>query len=140
MTDHFTAVETAIYSQLTSTAGTALWVARVYAEQVPEGATLPYLLFFNVVGQDDNDMQKRALHFTYQVEVWAADQPNGIAGLTQARQGAGYIDTAFHHQTLTVSGYTNYWTVCTGFIRSVENVSGKQIYRRGREVEIRLSS
>lgn len=132
MTDHFTAVETALYSQLTSTAGTVLWVARVYAEQVPEGAALPYVLFFSVASSDDNNSPQRALHFLYQVELWADNQ-------TQARQGSGYIDQAFHHQTLTVSGYTNYWTACTGFIRSVENVSGKQIYRRGREIDLRLS-
>lgn len=135
MTDIFTAVETAIYSQLTSTAGTVLWGTRVYAGQARDQVTLPYVLFFNVSGGDDNDSPHRKISLTYQVEIWTA----GSAAETQARQGSGYIDDAFHHQTLTVSGFTNHWCVCTSVISSVENVNGLVVYRRGRDVDIRLS-
>lgn len=132
VTADFTVIETGLYSKLTTTAGTALWAARVYADQAPDQAAAPYVRFFHVGGGDDNNNPAGSFDVDYQVECWSTSLP-------QARQGMTYINAALHHQTLTLSGATNYWTVQRDLIRSVENVAGVQWYRRGATYQIKGS-
>lgn len=136
VTADFTAIETGIFSALSTSAGTVFWgagtAARVYADQVIAGAALPYVLFFYVSGGDDNANPAGSFDVEYQVECWGT-------AISQARQGMTYINQALHHQTLTISGATNFWTVQRGLIRSVENDGGKQFYRRGATFQIRGS-
>lgn len=133
MTDVFTLVETALYSKLTTSPGTALYGSRVYSEQAPLGAGLPYLLYYLLNGGDDNDCPDRSLTLTYHVECIALTQAD-------ARAGAGYIDTALHHQALTITGFTAYWVVMGGLFRQVDNVEGKQFWRRGGNCQINISA
>lgn len=135
MTDIFKVLETGIYSKLTTTAGTAFWgagtAARVYADQAPESASLTnYVVFFHVGGGYENTNPVDSLDVRYQVECWGTV-------LANARTGSGYINTALHHQTLSITGFTNFWLVQEELIRSVENVEGVQWYRRGGTYRIR---
>lgn len=134
VTADFTAIETGLFSKLSAAAGTVLWGAgtavRVYAEQAPALTTAPYVIFFHVAGGDENMNPAGSFDVIYQVECWA----NVLA---QARQGQTYINAALHHQTLTISGATNFWTVQQDLIRSVENVDGKQFWRRGATFQFR---
>lgn len=130
ITADFTAIETGIYSKLTTAAGTAIWGTRVFANQGTAAVTYPYVNFFYVSGGDDNQNPAGSFDVEYQVECWGTV-------LSQARQGHTYINQALHHQTLTISGATNFWTVQRGLISSVENVDGKQIWRRGATYQIR---
>lgn len=133
----FAAIETGLYSKLGTSGGTVLWgstagTARIYADQAKADATAPYVVFFLVSGGDENDHAAGSFDVRYQVECWSTV-------VSQARSGATYIQQALHHQTLTISGCTNFWTVQTRLVRSVENVDGVQWYRRGGEYQIRGS-
>lgn len=133
----FAAIETGIYSKLSTSGGTALWggtagTVQVYADQASAKAVAPYVVFFYVAGGDENVNPSGSFDVRYQVECWST-----VVGT--ARSGATYIQQALHHQTLTISGCTNFWTVQTRLVRSVENVDGVQWYRRGGEYQIRGS-
>jgi hypothetical protein len=136
VTFDFTAVETGIYSKLSTAAGTVLWgagtAARVYADQAPQGAADPYLVFLYAGGGDENLNPAGSFDVLYQVECWSRT-------LSQARLGMTYINAALHYKTLTIAGVTNFWTAQQGLIRSVENVEGVQWYRRGATYQIRGS-
>lgn len=143
VTFDFTVVETGIFARLTNTAGTALWGSRVYADQAPGTVTAPYVVFFHVGGADDNENPAGSFDVLYQVECW------GTAGQPQVRQAAAYINQAMLGSALTLNGTataggtvygaTNYLTLQEDVIRSVENVDGKQYYRRGATYRIRGS-
>lgn len=128
---NFTIIETGLYSKLTSAAGTVLWGTRVYADQAPAAPTFPYLVFFHVAGGEENVNPAGSFDVLYQVECWGTV-------LSDARSGQAYLGSALHHQTLSLAGgYTNFWTVQQDFIRTVENVEGKQYWRRGATYRIR---
>lgn len=132
VTADFTAIETGLFSKLTNTPGTALWSGRVYVDQAPGTVTLHYVRYFHVAGGDENNNPAGSFDVDYQVECWSTV-------LGTARQGATYINAALHHQTLTISGATNFWTVQRSLVRSVENVEGIQWYRRGAVYQIKGS-
>lgn len=127
-----TAVETGLYGALSTGAGTAFFGTRIYAEQAPAGATLPYVRFSLISGGDEQLTPDRSINLMYQVECWAATQAD-------ARTGAGYLESALNHVPITVSGYTVFWQGIEGWISDVENVEGKQYWRRGFEVRINAS-
>jgi hypothetical protein len=134
VTADFTAIETGLFSKLSTASGTVLWgagsAARVYADEAVAGAAIPYVRFFLVGGGDENLNPAGSFNVVYQIECWGT-------ALSQTRQGATYINAALHHQTLTISGATNYWTVQRDLVRSVEDIDGKQYYRRGGTYQIR---
>lgn len=127
---NFTIIETGLYSKLSTSAGTVLFGTRIYADQAPASVTYPYILFFHVGGGEENLNPQGSFDVLYQVECWGT-------ALADARNGQAYAGSALHYQTLTFSGHTNFWTEQQDFIRSVENVDGKQIYRRGATYRIR---
>ncbi len=132
VTADFTAIETGIYNKLTSAAGTALWGTRVYADQAPAAPTFPYVIYTYASGSDENVNPAGSFDVEYQVECWGT-------ALSQARSGMTYINAALHHQTLTITGTSNFWTVQRGLISTVENVDGRQFWRRGAVYQIRGS-
>jgi hypothetical protein len=141
VTFDFTIVETALYSRLTNTAGTALWGTRVYVDQAPALATAPYVLFLQAGGGDENENPAGSFDVLYQVECW------GTVSVAQTRLGAAYINQAMLGSALTfngtataggtVYGATNFRTQQEDVIRSVENVDGKQFFRRGATYRLR---
>lgn len=133
----FTVIETGLFSKLSTAAGTVLWgagtAARVYSQQAPAGVlagTVDYVVFFNVGGGDENSNPAGSFDVDYQVECWSPL-------LSNARAGHTYIKAALHYQALTFVGSTNFWTVQKDLISTVENVEGKQWWRRGAVFQIR---
>lgn len=127
-----TDLETAIYSKLTTTGGTALYANRVYPLQAPQDAALPYVIVTYVAGGDTNESPSRVVDMVYQITAWAADQPT-------ARQIADALESALHNQSLTISGWNHIATTQEGLLADVETEGMQQYWMRGAEYRIRAS-
>ena len=92
-------IDTALYTKLTTTGGTAVYGTRVYAVQAPQGtvAPMPYVVFSHIAGGDLNMSPSRIVDVRYQVDCWAESQ-------VVAKQMASYVEAALHEQPLTVNG------------------------------------
>lgn len=126
----------AIYNKLITSAGTALWSNRVYKDQAPESAIIgnqPFLVFNYVAGGPLNVSPTRIEDLRFDVKCISPTVSN-------AETGADYIDSAFHNQTLTVSGFTNWATTVIGEISMVDNTEGRQDWIKGKQIRLRLSS
>jgi hypothetical protein len=127
----------AIFAKLTSSAGTALWGTRVFDRQASESViaagTVVYTVYSYVAGGQLNVQTTDMEDLRFDVRC-IAPTPQ------QSKQGADYIASAFHKQTLTVNGWTNWATTVIGEISQVENDEGKQSWIDGKQVRIRLSS
>ena len=126
------AIEAAINSKLTTTAGTALWGQRVYYGQAPGTVSPPYVVFQHVSGGDANMMPSRVIDELFQVVFWTNDAQ-------QARTGGDYIETALRNVTLSVTGYNFMDCSQRGFISDVETADGVQYWSEGGEYRIRVS-
>ena len=126
------ALDTALYSKLTTSGGTALWGSRVYAGQAPLTVSEPFVIYQHIAGGYTNVMVGDIIDTMFQVECVALNQAD-------ARTGANYLDAALHNQALTVSGYNHIATTTAGMVQLVDTEAGKQYWRRGYEVRIRIS-
>jgi len=127
------AIDDGLYDKLAGHAAlTTLVSTRIYRDAAPEGATLPYVVFLHQAAGEENMTPARSLNPLYQVR--------GVSSVSADEAGdiADAIDGALHMQTLTVSGWTNYWTARTAFIRTVETNEGVRRWHRGAFYRIRL--
>jgi len=125
-----TAIETGIYSKLAGLG--ANFGIRIYAQQAPLGATMPYCVFAYVGGGDTNISQSRIVDVDYQIEVISTN-------LAEARAGSDALDTALHDGMITVGGWNLIAVTRGSLFQRVENVEGKQYWRRGADYRIRIS-
>ncbi len=127
----------AIFAKLTNSAGTALWSSRVFDRQASESVlsagTVPYIVYNYVAGGLLNVQATDMEDLRFDVKCIAPSP-------AQSKQGADYIHSAFHKQTLTVNGFTNWASTVIGEISLVENDEGKQSWIDGKQVRVRLSS
>lgn len=130
-------LETAIYDLIiAATAVTDLLdgTASVYNQLVPRGQAYPVVVFGYLGGGDENKTPHRSVNFLYQVRGVSKTSPAN-AGLIDAA-----LDTVFHLQTLTVSGWTNTWTAREDEIKLTEvTPEGDEIYHRGGIYRVRLA-
>ena len=129
------ALETALRSRLTSTAGlTALLsgTAAVYNRTAPQGAVLPYIVFRAQADDTETVDPHRREDAVYAVKALATSQT--VAGLIEAQ-----IDSALDNAPLTVSGYTNFWLRRMGGVTYEEAGPTGYIYHQGGLYRIRLS-
>lgn len=125
-------IDEALYSKLTTAPGTAFYGTRVYDTLAPFGTPLPYVVFTQVAGGNDNLTPNPSDTVLYRIECIAAN-------MKDARTGSGYIEQTFDLQyTLTIMGYVNYAMFEQRFYRLIDSVGGTQYYRRGQEYEIRI--
>jgi hypothetical protein len=133
--DYFGAMGTALYSTLSG--GTALVTelggTAIYAEQAPDGASLPYIVFSHQAGMVQNITHSNLRDDTWFVRGYAATR-------AQANRIDGLVEGLLHKKTLTVSGFTNFWTVKTEQVAFIENPpSGTRVYMAGGMYQIRLT-
>ena len=130
-------IEIALYSTLT--AGTALTsmlagARSIYNGIIPDGVGLPAVVFSqqsHITENTDPHTRENALYLVKGI----SETSMGNAGTIDAR-----IRTLLHAQTLSVSGYTNFWTRRESSIRYVEmDAGGKRIYHSGGIYRIRLT-
>lgn len=123
------ALNTALYTKLNgATAVTSLLsgTTAIYAQQAPEGAVYPYIVFNIQGGGDTNDTANRLKNLVLFVRAYATT--NAQAGSIDAQ-----IDTALHLVPFTgVSGWTNIWLAREQDLETVENPpTGGQVFMNG---------
>ena len=130
------ALETALYSKLSGgTALTALLAGTtsVYNAAVPMGASFGCVVFQLQGGGDYNETPRRRKELLYTVKAVSATSMQN-AGLIDNQ-----IDALLHEATLTVSGWTNYWTMREEDISYVEtSPEGRNYWHSGGIYRIRL--
>ena len=111
------ALDAGIYSKLQTTSGVTSLLAgttAIYAVQAPENATLPYIVFNVQGGGDDNLDPRRTKNLVYFIRAYSQVSKAQAGSIDLA------VDTALHLQSLTVSGWANYWTAREEDLAAVE--------------------
>lgn len=125
------ALNTALYSMLAGTvtaAGTA-----VYFLHAPDNAPLPYIMFDYTADLDENETPRRTKNSVLFVRAYAESRAQ--AGTIDAQ-----IDGLLHLKTLTVTGFTNFWTARESAYSLTEtDAAGKHTYMAGAEYRIRMN-
>ncbi len=123
------ALNTAIYSTIGGTvtnAGTA-----VYYLTAPDNQALPYVIWDYVADQDENFDANRTKNSLVFIRAFAATPQAAEAIDAQ-------IDAKLHLQTLTVTGWTNFWTARENAYSSEStDQAGRRVYMSGAEYRIR---
>lgn len=135
MTDIMGAMGTAIYSKLSG--GTALTTAlggtAIYADQAPDGTSLPYVIFNHMAGGPENITPRDYRSHLWFVRAYAATR--GSANVYD-----GHISDLLHKGSLTVSGWTAFWLVREEDFSLIENLpNGNKVYMAGATYHVRLS-
>ena len=129
-----TALETGLYNILS--AGTALTDELggtfIYNQQAPQTPPDKFVIFQWQGGGDENETKHRTRNVIYTVRGVATTQED-------AATIDGLIDSLLHLQTLTISGYTNFWTARLADVIFVEqDAGGVNRYHVGAQYRIRI--
>lgn len=128
-------LNSAIYSKLQGTAVTSLLAGTtsIYNMQAPDNATMPFIVFNLQGGGDENFDAHRTKNLVYFIR--------GYSQVSAAQAGSidSAIDAAMHLQTLTPTGWSNFWTAREEDLTAVENPpSGQKIYMAGGFYRVRI--
>ena len=136
LSDYFGAMGTALYNALSG--GTALITelggTLIYQDHAPDGQARPYVIFNHQGGGPDllnsHDMRNNLWY----VRGYADTRAKAVAIDKQ-------VDALLDKQTLSVSGYTNFWTVREEDMSTAEVQPDKtRIYSNGGFYRIRLTA
>jgi hypothetical protein len=129
-------LDAAIYSKLNTSGVTSLLAngsASIFALQASEQATLPYIVFSVTGGGDDNLDARRTKDMVYFIRAYSQVSKAQAGSIDSA------IDTALHLQTLSPSGWANYWTAREEDLSAVENPPSNQtIFMVGGYYRVRI--
>lgn len=126
----------AIYSKLASnsTLTALLGGTAIYYQQAPDNQALPFVVFSLQAGGPQNINPSDLRNQLYFVRGYAATP--ALAGSIDAQCNA-----SLHGVTLTVSGYTNFWTVRENdFAMPINEPNGARSNMAGAYYRIRLDS
>ena len=107
----------------------------IYYQHAPDGEPYPYVVLSHQAGGPDNINPSDLRSMSYYVR-----------GYSTSRALAGSIDAlcsaSLHKQALTVSGYTNFWTVRETDVAPPPEITpaGGRVYAAGGFYRIRLDS
>lgn len=130
------AAGTALISEL---GGSAIYNTSAHkwstADGVWKSVTLPYVVYQHIAGGPETDNAGNMYSQLYTVRAFANTQ-------VKVRAIEEKFDALLHKQTLTVTGYTNFWTVRESDLPStVENLAnGEKVYSSGGYYRIRLDA
>jgi len=130
------AIETGLYSKLTGTAAltTALGGSYIYNRVAPQGQALPYVVFNHAGGGHENINPSDMQNHVYLVKVVAS-------GSKAAGTINDLVIAALHNSTLTVTGYTNFWTALEEEVQLTETApDGTHIFHTGGYYRIRIDA
>ncbi len=123
----------ALFSKLNNDAAlTVLIGSKIYSLEAAEGTALPYVIFYVTAGLVPNIVPRETLNQVYSVESRATTR-----GLAEDVHQAVYA--ALHKQTLTISGWTNYWMACERAYEFSEQLGGVTYYRFVWDIRISAS-
>lgn len=127
-------IDGAIYTKLKATSavtalvgGTA--VPRIYMQQAPSSATLPYVIFYLNSGGVANLTPREDFNVTYRIEA-VADTRQGAQSLSEACFGA------LHRESVTVTGWSNFYARVDNMVSMVDNQDARQYYRKIFDVDL----
>lgn len=124
-------LDSSVYTQLVNDGAiTALVSTRIYSSQAPNEAAKPYIIFYLAAGGPENITPTASFNVIYRVESVAED-PDDAQTILEA------VFNSLDGTALTITGYTNFWTACESPRHFVDNIEGKQIYRRVIDCRIR---
>lgn len=116
----------AITSQLSGTTS-------IYSVQAPDNASLPYIVYSIQGGGDENLDRHRTKNTVYFIRAYSQ------VSLAQAGSIDAAVDTALHLQTISPSGWSNFWTAREEDLTAVENLeSGDKIWMSGGLYRVRI--
>jgi hypothetical protein len=128
------AIDDAMYDKLAGASGvTALVSTRIYRGAAPQGATAPYVIYAVQAGGDENLTPADSINLLYQVR--------GVSKVSaaEAAQIGDAIRAALHRQTLSITGWTNYWMARTAQIQTVETTpEGLRFWHDGGLYRVRV--
>ena len=131
------AIETGLYNAL---AGDTALIAElgstaIYSRHAPQGAALPFVVFNHAGGGKENLTPSDMQNHVYLVKAVASQ----AQGAKKAGTLAGLVLSALHNTTLTVSGYTNFYTAAEEEVQLTETArDGTMIYHTGNYYRIRI--
>ena len=136
MADYFGAMGSALYSTLI--AGTALITELggtvIYQDHPPDGTSRPYVLFNHQGGGNENITNSGLKNNIWFVRGFADTRAKVVA--IDAK-----VDALLNKKTLTVTGFTNFWTVRELDQSAVELMpNNSRIYMAGAFYRIRVTS
>jgi len=104
----------------------------IYHLQAPDNSTLPYIVFSTQAGGPENITSSDMRNLLIYVRGYAASPTT--AGSIDAQ-----IENLLHKQALSVSGYTNYWSVKQQDVSLVETPpNSNPVYSYGGIYQFRL--
>ena len=131
------ALNAGIYTKLATASGLTTLLASgsasIFHMRAPDDATLPYVVFSEQGGGDENLTANRTKNIVEFIRGYAAGPPSKAAAIDDQ------IDLAMHGGSPTVSGYTSFWCMREMDIESVEvTAAGVPVYSDGATYRIRL--
>ena len=135
MSNYFGAMGTALYAKLAG--GTALIAelggTLIWQGHPPDGQARPYVLFNHQAGGPDNQNSHDMRDNLWYVRGYAST-PAKASALDQE------IEDLLHRNSLSVSGYTNFWlTRQDDFATDEVQPNNERIYGRGAFYRVRLT-
>jgi len=131
-------IETGLYQKLIAASGlTGLLAAgtgSVFNQQAPPGAGYPLVIFQQQGGGDENKTPHRSQNFLYVVK--------GVSSVSLEQAGTidAAIDAALHLQSITATGWTNFWLARETEIRFTETTpQGVNYYHAGAVYRLRVA-
>jgi hypothetical protein len=105
--------------------------ARIYTNMVQTGVVRPNVVMYQAAGGYLNIIGQDLIDILITVEAWAESQP-------VADQCYGFIHTAIHRQTPSITGWACYWCRAENMITlPAELFEGKWLYRSGANFRIK---
>lgn len=130
-------VDNAVYAKLSG--GTALISelggTAIYNLIAKDKAALPYVIFSHVTGGPENDCPSDRRTALYLVRAFASTH-------VKAKTIDEKVDALLHRQSLSVSGYTNWWTVREMDVPSTVEILGnsEKVFSAGGYYRIKLDA
>jgi len=127
-------VEAGLYSALSNDSDItdAVGGEHIFNSVAPQGQARPYIIYVFTGGGHENINPSELINMSYMVKAVADDG-------TEAGDIDALIQAALHKQTLTVTGYTNFYTHREEEMQLVETAGdGTLIHHHGAQYRIRI--
>lgn len=130
----YNVLNTAIFNQLKGGKAlvTALGGTAIYYLQAPDNADQPFVVWSYQAGGDENETANRTKNIMVNVRSFARSA-------AQAGSVDALVDARLHMQTLSVTGWTNFWLARETEVALVENLPNvEKSYMAGALYRVRL--